>query len=197
LVTEYRLAYTQSDATGRSTISGVSECAANNSCLPQLIVNWSSAGQAGWTAASGFTPPYYFDGDGYGDMGGRLVDLNGDGLPDFVYRRWYNCCGQAGAFLNTASGWTSAPQYSPPYYFSGDNIGDMGSRLIDLNGDGLPDFIFRRWYSPVGDYGAYLNNGNGWTSAPQYNPPFYFSGDAEGDMGSRLVDLNGDGLPDF
>jgi hypothetical protein len=157
---------------------------------------WLNTG-SGWVSAAGFFPPNLLSIDGTGDGGSRLVDLNGDGLVDFIHRRWYTGGGSTGAWLNTGSGWVSAPGYFPPNLLSIDGTGDGGSRLVDLNGDGLVDFIHRRWYTGGGSTGAWLNTGSGWSSAPAYFPPNLISIDGTGDGGSRLVDLNGDGLVDF
>ena len=45
--------------------------------------------------------------------------------------------------------------------------------------------------------GAYLNNGNGWTSIPQLTPPNTLAAYGYTDLGVRFVDLNGDGKTDM
>ena len=153
----------------------------------------------GWTSAPQYTPPFHIAADGYGDLGARFVDLNGDGKIDMVFHRWINGQHQQkGAYLNNGNGWTSAPQYAPPFHIAADGYGDLGARFVDLNGDGKIDMVFHRWINGQHQQkGAYLNNGNGWTSAPQYTPPFHIAADGYGDLGARFVDLNGDGKIDM
>jgi RHS repeat-associated protein len=76
-----------------------------------------------------------------GDPGFRMIDVNGDGLPDIIYS-----VNGGGVFLNTGSGWpqqptSTQPGWAPPMSFSLSDGSDAGVRLLDVNGDGLPDFI--------------------------------------------------------
>ncbi len=82
---------------------------------------------------------------------------------------------------------------------------DRGYRIADLNGDGLPDLIQGWEVDGAPNRGAWINTpGYGWVEHDQWDPPVgvYFSGyysesGASWDYGLRLVDLNGDGLPDL
>ncbi|EPX58776.1 protease B [Cystobacter fuscus DSM 2262] len=61
------------------------------------------AQNSAWQSAPQFTPPFHLSSDTVGDLGGRFVDLNGDGRADFAYYRWIDGSNQqAGAYLNTA-----------------------------------------------------------------------------------------------
>lgn len=153
----------------------------------------------GFVYAPQFTPPFHIAADGHRDLGARFVDLNGDRRIDMVFHRWLNPKQQQkGAYLNTGIGWKSAPQFTPPFHIADDNHRDLGARFIELNGDGKIDMVYHRWInSRVQQKGAYLNTGNGWKWAPQFIPPFHISGDADGDLGARFVDLNGDGRMDM
>ena len=153
----------------------------------------------GWKNAPQFTPPFHIAADGYGDLGARFVELNGDGKIDFVYHRWINSHHQQkGAFLNTGNGWKSAPHFIPPFHIAADRHGDLGARFVDVNGDGRMDMVYHRWInSKVQQKGAYINNGHGWTWTPSQIPPFHIAADGYGDLGARFVDLNGDGKIDM
>jgi hypothetical protein len=138
------------------------------------------------------------------NIGVQLVDLNGDGLPDFVASRWIDANNKPKqVLLNTGKGWLDAPHYVLPEFLSADPVSDIGARLIDLNGDGLPDFIHSRNATGTPLKGAWLNTGNGWMPLPPakvdaYVLPEYLSYDPMGSgIGAMLIDINGDGLPDF
>ena len=45
-------------------------------------------------------------------------------------------------------------------------------------------------------YGAYINKGAGWTQNNAWNPRAFFIATGTTDVGARLADVNGDGLPD-
>jgi RHS repeat-associated protein len=191
---------------------GVGFSDVNADGYPDLVYNrWMNGGaatQQGAVRNTGtswvsdipeFTPPNFLSADGYVGMGSRFVDLNGDGRQDFLVGRWINPSYIVyQAFLNTPSGWENAPQFAPPYPLVADGVGDMGVHLIDLNGDGLPDFVFHRWINGGNiQKGAYLNTGNGWENHPEFEPPQHLVADGHGDLGVRFVDFNGDGLPDI
>jgi len=125
---------------------------------------------SGWTLSSS-TPPYYFvwNPQSIGgttianqDGGGRLVDINGDGPPDFI------CT--TSAYLNTGSGWTASTTWNTPVGTTQDdglgNTVDNGVQWADVNGDGLPDIINAVMHvvngTPVCTQRVWLNTGSGW-----------------------------------
>ena len=118
----------------------------------------------------------------------QLVDVNGDGLQDWVYSDG----GNTYVLLNTGTGWESSPSSqwtiatstfytvpnsSPTTYY------DRGMRFIDVNGDELPDFV--RSYSmpctvsgswaPSPEFCSYnwvmYNTGSGWAPPVPYTLP--------------------------
>jgi hypothetical protein len=169
----------------------------------------------GWTASSGYALPVdlYYEKPSLPFscwterpgiyLGAQLVDLNGDGLVDIFYGR----AGDRRAYLNTGSGWRRDDAYAPRHdliYVARDE--ENAVRLVDVNGDGLPDYI--RGYSTIYRDGfseppvVYLNTGSGWSTSdsPSYHPPIplvYNSYDKQRDNGVRFVDVNGDGLLDL
>ncbi|MFA6409812.1 MAG: RHS repeat-associated core domain-containing protein [Gammaproteobacteria bacterium] len=144
----------------------------------------------GWQSAAQYMPPNAFTHDGK-DLGARIVDLEGRGFPSIIQ----NDGGEHnGAWIGNGSGWQFAPQYNPPTAFVDGNCVDLGVRLTDLTGNGLLGIL----QSNEKTSGAWINNGNGWQSAPQYNPPHAFiasiTAPIGADLGVRLVDLTGNGL---
>jgi len=115
----------------------------------------------------------------------QLVDINGDGLDDWVY----SSSSKMYVLLNTGTGWASTPDprwtfatstlylgtSSPTTYY------DRGIRFMDLNGDGLPDLV-RAYKNTTGCSGeaadvkaVYLNTGSGWATSTAYTLPAYIT----------------------
>ena len=77
-------------------------------------------------------------------------------------------------------------------------VWDEGTRLIDINGDGLLDVI----QSKPGVRVVFFNDGAGGWFQLNRNIPYQFVtenglGNAVIDLGVRVLDVNGDGLPDM
>lgn len=104
-----------------------------------------------------------------GDMGVRFMDLNGDGRVDIlIARRPLRGPIFSKAYLNTGTGWGTAPDYfkSPVPFVSreradvhyetkvgqGEYYRDLQVLTLDINGDGLSDLLFRYGHmaSPTG-----------------------------------------------
>jgi RHS repeat-associated protein len=153
----------------------------------------------------------------------RIVEINGDGLPDIicaVFDKSYTECevkysNEGIILLGTENGYTNDHSWSLPtvsmdgtyeietYIWSNesDDIQDFG--FADFNGDGLSDL---RYENKV-----YINNGvDGWILNPKYGLGADTGGEYDegeyGDMAegftrdvtySRIADLNNDGLADL
>lgn len=175
-----------------------------------------------WMSDDSYAPPLAFTNFGLSprrndDYGVQLVDLDGDGRTDLIYG--YDNNGLVrGAYLNTTSGWVEAPHYAPPESFVwwGPNHVrlDLGLRLIDVNGDGLPDIVqglrcgdFNQ--GPCRNLGdtrllrTWLNTGHGWSQQDMHpGPPDYFTQlsrrpDRNDERGLLVGDVNGDGFTDL
>ncbi|MCA9401628.1 MAG: VCBS repeat-containing protein, partial [Candidatus Omnitrophica bacterium] len=80
--------------------------------------------------------------NGYTDFaqGGTLVDLNGDGLVDILYRNIINGVTQDHVFMNHGTRWIE-DSTSPWKNVSVGNTTDGSTKFTDINGDGLADMV--------------------------------------------------------
>src|SRR5208337_1674453 len=151
-VRKYLLGYTTGDNQTRSLLNSMTEEGQDDSSgtitLPPVTFAYQQS-NPGWTATSTWNAPAYFtdyQSTNNGDVGVRVADVNGDGLPDII-QSYVNSDGSMGtstAWINTGAGWVQNSAWSPPTYFTNYNAatnGDMGTRLIDVNCDGLPDIV--------------------------------------------------------
>ncbi|HEX3798449.1 MAG TPA: SpvB/TcaC N-terminal domain-containing protein, partial [Verrucomicrobiae bacterium] len=161
-----------------------------------------------------------------GDQISTLADVNGDGLVDRVMRGVNSGFTNWVVQLNTGSGFQAATNWgglhsaftnddwnsisaSEPATVAGDTVNETYVTLADLDGDGLPDRVMRK--SLPGPYNQFIvqfNNGSGFNSSTNVGPvtasgletnyPTWSA--PEGTYGggeyAKLIDINGDGLPD-
>ena len=145
----------------------------------------------------------------------NIVDLNGDKLPD-LHPRNYGTSDTRYVYLNTGSSFTSDDSrvwevgtYIDGARNCGYNTGssknfDMNAFLYDINGDGKNDIIY---FGGTSNFLVYLNNGNGYTASSAYTftpdtgVTFTIYSLCSGDVNQAnyqtLMDVNGDGLPDY
>ena len=190
LVYEYRLVYEISKNTFRSRITSIQKCTGSGVCLPPTKFEWQ-VNKEGWETAPNFIPPdlLYWENTPYG----RFVDINGDGLPDFVFNSIKDKYHYSNAWLNTGSGWQHNSNFIPPDLLYWENT--PYGQFVDIDGDGLPDFVFNSIKDGHRYSNALLNTDNGWQHTPNFITPdiFYWENTPYG----QFVDINGDGLPDF
>jgi hypothetical protein len=190
--------------------------------VPQRRVYLNNSNGFDYSASYSSTlPDMYFAGSaGKINMGTQLSDINGDGLPDLIQLYFptngdYGNIPQKRIYLNTGAGFEIGGSYSislPDTWFRVASA-DAGTRLADLNGDGLPDLI-QMYYPRNGDYNnvlqqrIYLNDGVGFVKSDTFSASLaqtnmFFvgwvvsGGVGDVNMGTQLVDINGDGLPDL
>jgi hypothetical protein len=154
----------------------------------------------------------------------RLMDINGDGLPDRVMvpinpgnGQPYSCGSLSSYLVEYNNGYG----FEPPVAFGGvigqftnaynQSLVCVGSALqdaedfafADINGDGLPDRIIRYIYgASMTNWLVQINQGTNF-AAPQLFGPYYSQNQYNDTSYSgiqstfvRLIDINGDGLPD-
>jgi RHS repeat-associated protein len=102
------------------------------------------------------------------------------------------------SYLNTGNGWATSTIWNAPISFTTGAGLDAGSRIADVNGDGLQDIV--QGFSDASGtahFASYLNTGTGWATSTIWNAPATFVADGGWDNGMRIADVNGDGLPDI
>lgn len=196
-VRKYDLIYTTGDNNRRSLLDTITESgqafdtgSSVVSSLPATNFDYQTI-TAGWaTTTSAFSLPYGFR-ETYEDTGVRIADINGDALPDFIRAKEATT---TQIYLNDGDSWNLDTNWVFPELFADEDGIDLGTRLVDLNGDGLVDIV-RAGRSGVNR--AHLNTGSGWATTTDFSAPYNFSTDYGGDTGVRLADINGDGLVDL
>jgi len=169
------------------------------------IVYLNEGDGAGWQTSSTYVLPVSFvrdyiwgqdDNHSYQDAGLRLVDVNGDNLPDLVH---YNTNDPSGIYINNGQTWVYDEDYTIPVnivYGSRPTLSN-GVWFFDINNDNLVDLVNANDDDPIV---VYLNksDGTGWEISVGYTLPYRFNhhGDDE-DGGVRLGDFMGDGNLDF
>jgi RHS repeat-associated protein len=209
LVKDYRLAYGIYGAANLSRLLSVTECdgQVTPQCLPPTEFDWK-AETTGFNSSNPFALPTVInDYDAYstGYRQGELIDVNGDGLADWV-RAYRNHAGTdyIRTWLNTGSGWDDAPGYylpTPIMSYEAYSTGIRQGELVDVNGDGLVDWV-RAYRNQAGTsyIKTWLNTGTGWADGTNYNLPTVIHDYAAASTGYRwgeFADVNGDGLVDW
>lgn len=174
----------------------------NGDGLPDVV--WGQANDYCYWPNNGngsFGTPVYMTGDsGIPSLTGnvQLVDMDGDGFTDVLTGsagnyRWYK--NEGGTFFNsTVVSMSNSPAYG--LGFSSSNA----VMMADMNGDGLPDVFRCYWDSATYTAYYYYWPNKGGTAfdtnmVTMSNPPGYPTGVWGWDF-VKLVDVNGDGLPD-
>ncbi len=166
----------------------------NGTNLQYLKINTGSGWQtASWTFPSDFGMIFY-DYDAQKIGYGEVVDVNGDGLADLVYK-YPNKRREWKFYINNGSGWTLDTDWG----FK-DRYG-QGSRFGDVNGDGLPDVVTSYVRNGNHTRGLRINTGSGWVSNPWLPPNvwnlFFYDYSSQQVKDAQLTDVNQDGLVDF
>ncbi|CAC9540987.1 hypothetical protein, partial [uncultured Gammaproteobacteria bacterium] len=118
----------------------------------------------------------------------KLLDINGDGLVDMLYGK-----GDSKAvYLNTGNGWSSTHDFILPESILTSGYEDTGIRFVDINSDGLIDVLEGIHTTKK----VYLNTGSSWVRNYKHQICIGNAKNNHKNIGTRFVDLNGDGLVD-
>ncbi len=169
----------------------------NNDGFPDLVKAKSGTRETrlnnkvdGWNSTSHFITPFDIVDSNNIDQGVRFADVNGDGLIDLLKGKG----GTRQVYINNGTGWYADANWNLPVDFIDGSGNDLGVELVDLNGNGRVDIL--RAQAPS-TKAAWINNGTGWESSSSWVVPDFFTTSDNKDNGLRILDLNGDGLPDL
>ncbi|MDP3940199.1 MAG: toxin TcdB middle/N-terminal domain-containing protein, partial [Deltaproteobacteria bacterium] len=146
-------------------------------------------------------------------LGKRLFDLNGDGLTDLVTNFDSNVTGSTAvnAYLNDGTDFVRDDAWDVPPLIDFEKLNqgipithDQGVRIADVNGDGALDLVQARDENGTLILNVWINHqttngGSPWVPDAAWNVPAdaVFVDKNSKDLGVRLSDVNGDGLPDI
>jgi len=156
----------------------------------------------GWATSTAYTftpaastPEIFLDHCGNKDKKSfqTMMDVNGDGREDYIHETY-------GTFLNTGSGFAYAERYK--MYFASNSSSPFA--FVDLNGDGLLDYVSRARIDGSWCETVYINKGGfdvlpaGLEDCPSngiWGNPLNFR-DSDGADHGKPIDVSADGLPD-
>jgi RHS repeat-associated protein len=204
-VRTYKLYYHTRGVAERSVLWKIVETARDGRSYQPLVFDYEAAATGGWvedTSGAYISPtPLAFNNDRH--TGSGFMDVNGDGRADIV---WANENGSdKGARLNTGSGFATynTTGYLPPMWMRRVGDPDTGTRMADVNSDGLVDVIWC-WYG-AGDQdlktrGVALNDGTQWvvqSNSSSWLPPTALAKDDVPNRAGYFFDIDGDGRADL
>ena len=144
--------------------------------------------------------------------GGLVIDINGDGIPDFSKAtRVFGGGDDLGVYLGRGDGtFSSTPAFNLPgyVYITINSVTYESGILQDLNMDGIPDFVqATRFDGNNSPTNIFYGNGTGFYTNGNQLPGFVFDvlTTASNVCGMKnvpfrigdIVDINGDGFPDL
>jgi RHS repeat-associated protein len=225
---KYSLRYGDGINEKRDLLLGITESGfegAAETVLPEVIFSYDGDQLPTWTSSNTMDFPEPLSSN---DIGVRFGDLNADGLTDMV--RYYKFEDHDGVdieyviqrvHINKGNGtWDIDVEWgwddvNKPFMYkydagSGYKYEDLGTRLEDVNGDGMADLVlafvcYDQCY--LGDAmhqtqtNVYINTGEGFEKDTSWSVPAFSTWNQDhhflSNESSTFVDVNGDGLPDI
>lgn len=192
-VRKYVLTYGVGDNGERDALTSITESGNDGVtvlALPALGYGYQSATDS-WSENTSWDIPEPTIESDYSDAGTRFADVNGDGLPDLLRRdasSWVNK-----VYMNNGAGWTYNSSWTIPVAITDGATAHPGTLLVDVNGDGRIDIVRSKENATSS---IYINSGTTWVLSSD-TVPVNFSDISGNDLGVRVADVNGDGLPDL
>jgi RHS repeat-associated protein len=137
-------------------------------CLLPLKFSWNEGGYS-WEPSGPYenAPTNYALPTSVNGPGTQFLDLDGDGLLDFVQAR----DGQTPTtWRNTGKGWEQKDNWSLPVMLAKSDGTLRGTRFADVDGDGLPDLISDHANKPMQE-AVWLNRSRKQQSGGTTDPP--------------------------
>lgn len=133
---------------------------------------------------------------------GALVDINGDGIPDYSRATELTASGERllDVYLGTGGGYTPAGFKLPgPLYSILDGVSYVQGMLTNWNGDGTTRYSrATQWRDGTEDLALYLGSGIGFSAMGKSLPKAMFRVlDGGTYANAEYQDVNGDGVTDF
>jgi RHS repeat-associated protein len=135
---------------------------------------------------------------------GILSDLNGDGIPDYSRATRLLATGQVflDIYKGTGTGFVSTGKTLPgPVYTIGPTASLVSGILRDINGDGIVDYSAATINAQSGhsDLRVFVGESPNFVFSEQFSLPgqLFWVSDGKALESGALVDVNGDGIPDF
>jgi RHS repeat-associated protein len=158
-----------------------------------------------WVDAADFTPPQVIAQQDKADLGVRFVDFNADGLADLlVHYKPKEGDTIVRALENTAKGWKDAgAKWHFPIEIAKEDGEVAQITFIDVNGDARVDALVYHLAEDgtLKTRHAFINTPDHpdkcWQDQEKWHPKTALTQEKRGDLGVRLLDLNGDGLTDM
>ena len=121
---------------------------AGSTCEQPMTFTWQNVNPRPWPAAPNYALPQSVIAMGKGLKGTQFLDVNGDGLQDFILARTNGIQGnnkpQIATLLNTGTGWSvplTGQNQTFPVYLSDGNDNPTDVAFADMDGDGMIDVL--------------------------------------------------------
>ncbi len=200
VVKDYRITYEQSVPSQQSRMSQITECSGQGNCLLPVTLTWNDY-STDWTQGTSLPTAAL---TAQGRLRGASVDVNNDGHTDWVMAvRESNGNDRLATYLNTHGSWSANSDFVPPapiFDYQRDADGVSISELVDVNGDGLVDWVLAYQDNNATTNSVFINTGSGWVfdadrSLPTILADLRVAGTPK--QRAEFIDLNGDALPDL
>ena len=170
---DYQISYTETPVSRLSRMTQIAECSGQGTCLPPVVFEWNEVDPE-WTSSGGSTPDNLLDENGR--TRGVIIDINGDGLEDWIT-----------AYIDTSDtlitetwlgdeqgGWQQSSDYALPsamFKHSGTQSEVPLGQIVDIDGDGLLDWVQAYRVNAIQTLNAWRNTGSGWQTESTFVLP--------------------------